>query len=186
MIYGIGINDSDYKTHGSSNGPRKMCPYYQVWHDMLRRCYSEKHLDKYPTYKGCITCEEWLTFSKFKAWMETQDCKGKHIDKDILGDGKLYSPETCCFVEQWLNNLLTDSGRVRGKIPCGVSSRPNGTFQAKLKIQGKTTYIGYFDTVDEAKQAYQEAKQRHVSHLMENYPDNQIRNAVLDRYGVLV
>lgn len=48
---------------------------------------------------GCSVCEEWLTFSNFKRWMEQQDYEGKALDKDLLvSQNKTYSSETCVFV----------------------------------------------------------------------------------------
>lgn len=58
LIYGVGINDSEYKTQGVGV---QTCPFYVKWKDMLRRCYSEEMLNKRPTYRGTIVCSEWHT-----------------------------------------------------------------------------------------------------------------------------
>ena len=93
LVYGVGINDADYsvaKTEviGHVDGKRKQkrvwgCPYYEVWANMLKRCYSAKCQGKQPTYKGCSVSEEWLRFSNFGRWMEVQDFEGKQLDKDL-------------------------------------------------------------------------------------------------------
>ena len=88
LVFGVGINDSDYEVYKyeTINGKRKAtwkCPYYERWVSMLRRCYSPRSLEKYPTYKGCTVCEEWLTFSTFKKWMENQEWEDRHLDKDF-------------------------------------------------------------------------------------------------------
>ena len=76
---------------------------------MLQRCYSESHLVRQPTYKGCSVCEEWLTFSNFKSWMEQQDWEGKQLDKDLLVyKNKIYSPETCVFVSSVINSFFVE------------------------------------------------------------------------------
>lgn len=63
LVYGVGINDADYVVQRKEtievNGVRKrrlvwVCPYYQVWRTMLRRCYSTKYHDRQPTYKGVV------------------------------------------------------------------------------------------------------------------------------------
>ena len=108
LVCGVGINDADYavqklETVGYADGKRKqrlvwVCPYYQTWIDMLKRCYSDKLQERQPTYKGCSVSEEWLTFSAFKVWMEKQDFERKQLDKDLLFEGnKVYSAETCVF-----------------------------------------------------------------------------------------
>ena len=40
-VYGVGINDADYKTQTFSDGAVISCKYYKTWKDMLMRCYSE-------------------------------------------------------------------------------------------------------------------------------------------------
>jgi len=180
MIYGIGINDADYFVRPIINGERVWCPYYRVWHDMLVRCYSERFHKLQSTYIDCEVCSEWQYFSKFKSWMEIQDWQGKHLDKDLLGE-KLYSPETCCFVPQWLNNLFNDHGRDRGEYPLGVC-QDRGKIKASIKINGKNKHLGYFDTPEapeEAHLVYLKAKKQHVYNLMKDYPDQRVKEAVL-------
>jgi len=177
MIYGVGINDADYIVGPKINSKQVWCPYYRIWKSMLERCYSEKYHKLRPTYIGCEVCSEWQLFSKFRLWMETQDWAGKQLDKDLLGD-KLYSPETCCFVPGWLNNLFIDCGRARGKYPIGVYHHSN-KFRAQIRINGKRKYLGLFSTPEEAHSAYLKAKKRHVYNFMKDYPDQRVKEAVL-------
>lgn len=176
LVCGVGVNDAEYITQPKINGKQVCCPFYRVWHDMLTRCYSKKHQLKRPTYINCIVCEKWLTFSNFKTWMENQDWEGKHLDKDLLGDGKLYSPETCCFVEGWLNNLFTNCN---SSGVCYVETK--GKFKAQLSIKGRRKHLGYFDRRDKAIQKYSEAKCEYVTQLMVNYPNQRIKKAVLSK-----
>jgi len=178
LIYGVGINDADYAVKPRKNDAQGWCPFYRKWKSMLNRCYCLKALTRRPTYQGCVVCDGWLTFSNFKEWMETQDWKGKALDKDFLGDGSIYSSSTCCFVERWLNNLFTNAAALRGPYPIGVSKHRN-KFRAQLKVNGCRAHIGYFDTPEEASMAYQKAKQQHVIEKMKDYPDQRIKQAVL-------
>jgi len=111
--------------------------------------------------------------------METQDWKGKQLDKDLLGD-KLYSPDTCCFVPQWLNSLFLDSGRSRGKYPIGVCKYRN-KFEAQIRINNKHKYLGVFNTAKEAHSVYLKAKKQHVHTKMKDYPDQRVKEAVLNK-----
>ena len=112
--------------------------------------------------------------------MEQQDWQGKQLDKDLLGNGKLYSPETCCFVEQWLNNLFTNCEHNQSKWPLGVCyHKRDQKFHATMQINGKTKHLGYFETPKEAHQAYLKAKREHVIAKMTNYPNQRIKQAVL-------
>jgi len=121
LVCGVGINDADYEVQPIINGKRVMCPFYAKWVGMLERCYSEKFQNKWPTYIGCYVILDWIYFSNFKYWMQTQPWEGKHLDKDILFPGnKVYGPYTCVFVDQKVNMFLTDSGATRGQYPIGV------------------------------------------------------------------
>lgn len=42
--------------------------------------------------------------------MDQQDWKGKHLDKDLLGDTYEYSPEKCCFISKRLNTEIEPRG----------------------------------------------------------------------------
>jgi len=99
LIYGIGINDSEYITDYKVDGKRLRCPYYKTWMDMLNRCYSDNYQSKHPTYIGCTVTEEWHTFSVFKEWIISKKWESKELDKDVLIIGnKIYSQKTCIFV----------------------------------------------------------------------------------------
>ena len=127
LVCGVGINNADYvvtvyETIGYENGKQKRrvvwrCPFYSRWNDMLARCYTTSYKQRFPTYEGCYVCKEWLIFSNFKAWMEKQDWEGKELDKDLLvSRNKVYSPETCVFVDKRVNLFLTESSANRGDI----------------------------------------------------------------------
>ena len=160
LVHGIGINDADYQTQPRINGKKVKCQFYRKWTGMLERCYSTKLKAKYPTYIGVTVCEEWLTFSVFKAWMEKQKWEDLELDKDIISHGsKHYSPETCCFVPRALNNLLTNSAAARGDCPQGVTIyNATGKYQANCRYNGRLKYLGCFTTPEEAGLAYRTYK----------------------------
>ena len=115
-VFGIGINDIKESFQS---------PFYSRWKDMLRRCYDKNYIEEYPTYANCRVCDEWLTLSNFKHWMEQQDWEGNHLDKDIIGCGKVYSPDNCIFIDPKINTLITDAGSIRGEYPLGVHKDGN-------------------------------------------------------------
>ena len=77
LVHGVGINDADYPVQPTIGNKRVNCPFYWRWKDMLKRCYSEKHLLITPCYRDRSVNKEWFIFSIFKAWMEQQDWEGK-------------------------------------------------------------------------------------------------------------
>lgn len=106
-VYGIGITGKDSVCISYKNKNSYMC-----WMNMLRRCYDESYLaNKAITYKDCKVCDEWLYYPNFERWYDDNyyeiPNERVHLDKDILHkDNKIYSPETCVFVPQSINNIF--------------------------------------------------------------------------------
>jgi len=131
------------------------------------RCYSNKGLIKDKTYIQVELCEEWKNAQSFISWYNDNFktyMSDWHLDKDILVKGnKIYSPETCCFVPQELNSLFVKNNKIRGKYPIGVHYLKNqNRYKTSMKIDGKTKYLGTFDTSEEAFQAYKTAKEAYI------------------------
>ncbi len=163
-LWGVGINDADYTTQVNTKVSRKsirlwQCPYHSVWTSIIRRCYSEAYQKKQPTYSGCTVCDDWLYFTKFKAWMEQQDWKGKALDKDLLLEGnKIYSPKTCIFVDQAINNLtLVNQSHKKSGLPLGVTINYNN-YKARISEYNVRRGLGTYQTPTLAHKAWQEAK----------------------------
>ena len=196
LVYGVGIMDADYVvneiiTIGYSKEGKRIqklvwiCPFYLRWKSMLKRCYSDKHQERHPTYKGCSVCEEWLKFSNFKAWMETQEWQGKQLDKDILFPGnKVYSPETCVFVDRRVNTFVTERNSSRGEWMIGVHwDKSSKKFTAMCNDgTGKRKYLGYFDTELEAHKAWLAFKLEQAKILAAEQTDPRVAKALIDRY----
>lgn len=175
LIYGVGINDADYIVRDGKD----TCPIYSKWSSMIKRCYSDKALAKFPKYKGCTVCDEWLVFSNFKLWMESKEWKGLSLDKDILVQGnKIYSPSTCVFVPLHVNNLLLDRRSLRGKYMQGVDLHSSGRFRASCRRNSKNTHIGLYDTELLAHEAYKRFKYKVIKEVAESQPKD-IRDALL-------
>lgn len=160
MVCGFGKNDADYPVTRMVSGREVRCPAYRAWTDMLQRAYSAKYHEKQPTYFGVKVCEGWRSFMAFRAWWMSNSVDGYHLDKDLVGNGKLYSPETCIFVPGWLNGFINSREAARGEWPIGVSwHKKNCKCQAQCNhpFSGKE-HLGYFDSPDEAYQAWKSRK----------------------------
>ena len=197
LIYGVGINDADYvvkkmEATGYVNGKRKrkmvwVCPYYQTWADMLRRCYSTKYQEKYPTYKGCSVLDSWLKFTNFKNWMMTQDWEDKCLDKDLLFVGnKVYSPETCVFISNMVNTFTTECRAAREECLVGVSwHKPTGKFRAQCSnpFSGEREYLGLFTCEQEAHEVWLKRKLELADELSSIQEDSRVAEALINRYS---
>lgn len=182
LVYGAGVNDAPYKTkYRNDNGEMVRCPYYSRWSHLLRRCLSHSFKSKNPTYQDCSICKEWLLFSSFKAWMIKQDWQGNELDKDIIIPGnKLYSPETCLFVNSEVNNIILSRSNKRGEYKQGVVKvAGSGSYRARCKVNGKDKHIGTFKTENEAFQAYKDFKYSLIAELASRQ-NSKVRKALLD------
>ena len=187
LVYGIGINDANYVIETRVDGKRVKCPYYRTWVNMLERCYSEKLQECYPTYKGCSVCPEWIYFMHFRAWMMKQDWKGRQLDKDLLAVGnKVYSPDTCVFVDRATNSFTTDRAKLRGEYPIGVRfHKPSGKFIAQCcnPFTKKQEYLGYFTCEHQAHLAWKKRKHELACQLAHLQPDPRVAAALRTRYA---
>ena len=162
LVFGVGHNDMP---HGQASvGGKK---YYTTWTNMLKRCYKEN--------LGAKVCDEWLTFSNFKAWMEKQDWEGKHLDKDLLGDGTLYSPETCCFLPPKINSFLVGKREQVGK-----KSKYNGKYDVTCSdpIENKCVFLGSFHKYADAYKVWKEHKFLVANKLADTVDDESIKFAL--------
>jgi len=194
LVFGVGINDADYntsitKSYTQSDGKRTKkivwrCPFYTRWYNMLRRAYNPNLHNDRPTYIDCSVNNDWLTFSNFKTWMEQQDWEGKELDKDLLfPDNKEYGPDTSIFVSKEVNMFVVELSSRRGKWPIGVSYNKNAKkFQASLKMNGTSIYLGYYDTPKEAHKAWLSCKLKKAHILAAQQTDERIAKALIDRY----
>lgn len=154
-VCNIGIND----IKGSSKEK-----YYRVWHNMIQRCYDEKYIIKFPTYKYVYVCKKWHTLSNFRDWFDIHYIDGYVLDKDIyMPDNKVYSPETCLFIPHNINQLIN---RQHGK---GYRLAPSGKYEVYISINGNNKYLGAYDTKKEAHQVYVEYKAKRYIEMADEY-----------------
>jgi len=168
FLYGLGyVGEGVYKTKNF----KKQTPYYVKWFSVFERCYNKV----YPSYKNIKVCEEWCNFQNFAKWYEENwksDYMDKKwsLDKDILVKGnKVYSPETCCFVPQEINCLFSIKPKtINNNLPIGVKIRGK-KYQARIRKNNKDYYLGLFDTLEEAFQAYKSAKEQHIKEMADKW-----------------
>ena len=174
-VYGIGyLGVGNYKTYYYDTIKTEE---YRVWCHMLERCYDDKHREKFPTYKGCSACEEWLCFQNFAKWFNENfyeiEEETMHLDKDILCKGnKIYSPNNCVFVPQRINELFTKRNKLRGDYPIGVDfNKRNKLFRARCSTLQGNKHLGYYKTKEEAFKVYKIEKEKEIKNRADNYKD---------------
>lgn len=122
------------RTHGLTNHP-----LYSVWHNVKDRCHNPNS-SSYNRYggKGVTVCDEWReSFESFYLWaIQSGYQKGLQIDKDLIGNGLLYSPATCC----WLT-LQQNSRYKRSSQFCILDGVKMSDKDASIKLGYNHSYI---------------------------------------------
>jgi hypothetical protein len=122
---------------------------------MIKRCSDPKH-KAYKNYggRGVTVCEEWLDVRSFIDWAESLWKPGLQIDRKDNDGG--YSITNCQFTTAEVN--VNNRRLIHNPTGfAGVGAR-HGRFTASIKSKrppcnGKTTYLGAFDTKEEAEVA---------------------------------
>lgn len=102
-VVGIGYNGD--LTSASDKDLLSFCR--EKWTSMLRRVKGD------PSYKDVSVSESFKCLANFYSWAKRYELDyGKinrnwELDKDLLGDGKIYSEETCVFLPPELNRSLS-------------------------------------------------------------------------------
>jgi hypothetical protein len=173
-VYGVGCIGVKYPSRINKIKLKE----YNAWCKMLQRGFSKKVKDKYTTYKDVTVCKEWLNYENFYEWLHSQENFDKwlngsrwNIDKDIISkDNKIYSPDTCCLVPQEVNVLFVRQGSTRGEFPIGVCwNKSHGTYSATCSYNGSQVTIGFYQTPEEAFQAYKEYKESIIKETAKEY-----------------
>ena len=170
-VLGVGIVGDKYNC--KING--KHVKEYQLWTDMLKRCYGEKRHLRHPTYKDCEVSENFKSYEYFYEWCNKQvgfGVDGFELDKDLLIKGnKVYSEYTCVFLPHEINSLIITSKSRRGKYLIGVIwHKTSNKFCAVLTVN-KQKHLGLFDSELEAFKAYKHAKEVFVKEQANKWKD---------------
>lgn len=185
-VFGIGINDLGRDVTWKEDGKKKVCSIYRTWQNMLGRCYDLEFHKRHPSYLECYVLDEWLYASEFEKWMLRQDWQGKQLDKDILFPGnKLYSPNTCAFVDQKVNLFIVDTAATRGEWPIGVCwTTRDGAFKAEIRnpFTRRREGLGYYDNPKDAHLAWKKRKHELACIYADQQTDTRIAEALRTRY----
>ncbi len=168
------------KSYVNIDGVVRMTPLYNSWFDMYQRCTSVRSKSIRPHYKDVSLCDTWLVFEVFAEWALKQTGCGDigfdgcifQLDKDLLGDGKTYSPTSCCFLPKEVNSFLQRNLNVRNTTGfTGVSLLPNGKYRACVRDPRllRNRHLGCFSSPEKAHSAYLEAKSEIGKYLADKY-----------------
>ena len=155
----------------------KGCRYFTraglLFHAMKQRVNpAGDKQKKSPLYKDCINNFE--NFQDFASWCQLQIGYNEdfQLDKDLLLRGnKIYCKESCVFIPQEINKLITKRQRFRGEYPIGVQA-DRGSIRASCQTgTGRATVLGYFKDAGEAFLAYKTFKEAHIKSVANKWKD---------------
>lgn len=177
IVAGVGIMaKGNYSSRTEQGGHRRE---YEIWKQMIYRCYSPTCKYKRMTYKTTTVHQEWLEYQKFAEWCNSRkdfEYNGYHLDKDLLCKGEsVYSPDTCCFLPKEINGFLTIRQSDRGKLPAGVTTShytPNKPFMVQVcNPETDKRECKLFANVDDASNWYTNRKEGFARYLANRYKD---------------
>ncbi len=170
-MFGVGYL-GDGKFGADKNNKRT----YQVWQDMLVRCYSKKQNKSKTCYDECVVCDEWHNFQNFAKWYEDNyyeiSDQRMHIDKDILcKNNVVYSPKTCIIVPSEINALMVKRKKQRGNTPIGVYYNKKACLYFSFCWTGgsQKEYLGQYNTPEEAFTVYKIRKEQYIKEIADKY-----------------
>ncbi|CAI2496486.1 Uncharacterised protein [Serratia ficaria] len=161
MIYGIGVNDSEFCTSARIDGTCVNHRAYAAWNGMFKRCYCTSYKKEMKTYDGCSVDVRWHKFSDFFRWWKLNHVKGWHLDKDIISVGnKIYSPDFCAFIPPSINSFVSLSINRDDNWPIGAfKCSDGGKYFSKIRDRdGRQRHLGTFASPEEAHTAWKKAK----------------------------
>jgi hypothetical protein len=143
---------------------------YKKWFRMMERCYYKNYMNS-KAYDDCYVCETWHNYSEFEAWHDNNyyEC-GKEmmcLDKDILrGEEKIYSPETCMYIPQKINNFFIGSNKEKS----GASKYSHcDVYNVRISSKNGRVNLGNYKTVEEAHKVYKNFKEKMLKEIAKEY-----------------
>ena len=130
---------------------------HSIWSAMLDR-FQNKNNKGYENYgaRGITVCDEWKTdFVSFYSWAIDNGYKeGLSIDRENNNSG--YSPDNCRWVKKEIQARNTRQIMITNKSGYrGVSwHKRYNKWVAKINVDKKRIYLGYFEDKIEAAKAY--------------------------------
>lgn len=183
-IYNIGyIGNGKYKF--SENG--KHTKAYNIWHSMLKRCYSKNKNIEFPAYINCSVYPSWHNFQNFANWFEQNYIEDYYLDKDILLKGNtIYSEYVCCFVPIEISNLLVNSirhNKIKNPLPVGITFSDNG-FISSCSLSNGNKSQKWFKDLNQAFENYKSVKESVILKVAEEFKTKiplNVYNALISR-----
>ena len=160
------------KTHGLIG-----IKLYPIWTEIKYRTLNPKH-KYYNDYggRGITICEEWKNdFMSFYNWAMSKGYSDELSIDRIDNDGN-YCPENCRWTTRTIQNRNQRMKKNNTSGYRGVNFHRRGkNFMARISVNKKSIYLGYFQTAEEGAIAYN-------NYIIENNLEGFILNEIPEDY----
>ena len=153
---GVELKLTKPERHGMTEDNR-----YSVWKSMKSRCYYKKHKN-YKNYggRGIEICERWN--NSFLAFCEDMGERHNGMSLDRIDVNGNYEPSNCRWAthsEQCRNTRVNKNTKSGYK---GVNYfKPTNRYRARIFVDGKEIHLGYFENVEDAIKARNDAQDKY-------------------------
>jgi hypothetical protein len=157
------FDKKEYNKQYNERNKEKISEYYKnntleyIWRGVKRRCYNPRAIN-YKNYggRGIVMCDEWLnSYENFKEWCLSSGYKPE-LEIDRIDNNGNYCPSNCQFITS-AENLAVGKQRKRADNTSGYTGvffhKSTGKYQARITINKKSIFLGYFTTPELALQA---------------------------------
>lgn len=135
---------------------------------MLHRCYNPEEIlkNRGRWYVYVEIHKDWFNFQNFAEVIKQPNWNCKYeLDKDLLGTGYEYSPESCTFLPEDVNVFCRNSLQtlcMTYQLAYNIKPATKGAktgYVSRCHIESGRKYLGYFDDPIEAHLAYKKEKE---------------------------
>lgn len=167
-----------YRSRKSKNGFKSRCkdcqrvdnrkwreskgPEYATWENMKRRCVDENNWAyQYYGERGIKVCDDWVnSFDNFIRDMGRRP--GENYTLDRLDNDGDYTKENCKWVTWQDQSINKRAGKRKVSPETGVAGvwwrEDRNKWTAYISANNKRYYLGYFDNLDDAIEAREQAE----------------------------
>lgn len=127
-----------------------------ILNNMIQRCENPSMINyEYYGGKGISVCEEWKTNrASFFDWALSNGYEDS-LTIDRINGSRNYEPSNCRFVPMTIQNRNKDKPKTNTSGYKGVCfKKRENKWAANIRCEGKQKHLGYFDSAEEAFEAY--------------------------------